>query len=62
MTSLGMHKSSLKALVIFEKDFQVSHAVSFPLTEKADAVSHAANAWKTGGVRHCVGVIVVTIS
>ena len=62
LTSLGMHKSSLKALVTSEKDFQVSHSVFFSLPAKADTVSHPVKAWKTGSVKHCVGVIVMTIS
>ena len=57
-----MHRSSLKALVTSDKDFQVSHAVFFPLPEKADTVSHPVKARKAGSVRYCVGVIVAAIS
>ena len=57
-----MYRSSLKALVTSDKDFQVFHAVFFPLPEKADTVSHPVKARKTRSVRHCVGVIVAAIS
>ena len=48
-------------MVTSEKDFKVSNAVFFPLLGKADMVSYPVKAWKTGSVRHGVGVIVETI-
>ncbi len=57
LTSVGMNKSSLKAVVTSAKDFQVAHAVFFPLPPK-----EGVKAWKTGSVRHCAGVIVAIIS
>ena len=62
LTSLGMHRSSLKVPFTTGKSFQLSHAVFFPLPANEDIVSQSVKAWKTGRVRHCVGFVVGTIS
>ena len=44
LTSFGIPRSSLKALVTSGKDLQVTQAVYFPLPSKKDTVSHPVKA------------------